>query len=212
LSLADGARVAESVLLFVSVLLTLGAYGEYYRDAANAKIAPNRWSWLIWSATTGMEVVTFQAVSGDLATTAVFYASMFACLVITLLVWRRGRWQAPSRTELACVCAALIALAVWQVFRQHWWAHLIMLAAIPISFAPTYRGAWEDYQREDCPSWALWAIADLAALLYVWLRHDSVRELPYALLEMLCHAGVWLLIWRRRAAQRFVHHNALIVP
>ncbi len=93
----------ELVLLFFAVLLTVGAYGEYYRDTARAKVAPNRWSWLIWSATTGTEVATFQAVSGDFATSAVFIASVFACIAITLLVWRRACWRAPTRTELICV-------------------------------------------------------------------------------------------------------------
>ncbi len=74
-----------------------------------------------------------------------------------------------------------------------------MLAVIPVSFLPTYRSAWVDYRREDSPSWALWTIGDMLAMAYVWVRHDNVQELPYAAVEMLCHAGVWLLIRRRRA-------------
>jgi hypothetical protein len=190
--------VIESGVLFLSVLLTLGAYGEYYRDAAAAKIAPNRWSWLIWSATAGMEVLTFQAVSGNIATSAVFIASIVACLAITLLIWRRAVWAAPTRMELICIGASILALAVWQIFKQEWWAHLVMLAAIPLSFLPTYRGAWIDYRREESVSWALWTIGDILALIYVLMRYESVKELPYAALEALAHAGVWALVWIRR--------------
>ncbi len=192
----------EQAILFLSVLLSVGAYGEYYRDAASARIAPNRWSWLIWSATTGMEVITFHAVSGDLVTTFVFIASTLACILITILIWRRANWAAPTLTELICVGASMLALIVWLVFKEQWWAHLVMIAAVPISFFPTYRSAWNDYSREDCPSWALWTIADLLALAYVLMRHHSLQELPYAAMETLTHAGVWILVWSRRRSLR----------
>lgn len=195
-------------MLFLSVLLTLGAYGEYYRDTAGAAIAPNRWSWLIWSATTGMEVATFQGVSGDFITTSVFVGSAFACCLITILIWRRGSWQNATATELACVAASVLALVAWLVFKDTWWAHVIMLAAIPISFLPTYESAWRDHRREASLSWALWTLGDLLALAYVLMRYDSARELPYALVETMAHAGVWFIVLYRgrqggRAARSF---------
>ena len=201
-SAAGASAVVETSLLFISVLLTLGAYGEYYRDTAAAAIQPNRWSWLIWSAGTGMEVATFQGVSGDFATTSVFVGSAVACCFITALIWRRGSWQPASATELACVAATVLALVAWFAFQDYWWAHVIMLAAIPISFLPTYRSAWQNPAREASPSWMLWTLGDLFALAYVLMRYDSARELPYAIIEAIAHAGVWFVLLRRRGPTR----------
>jgi hypothetical protein len=196
--------VLEQGLLFFSLLLTLGAYGEYFLDLSAARIAPNRWSWLIWSATTIMEVATFYAIAGDAMTAFVFVSSAAGCVAITLAIWRRAAWRAPSATELFCVLASLAAAALWFIFRQDWWAHLLMLAAIPISFLPTLQSARGDYRREDSPSWLLWTIGDALALGYVLTRHEQAGELLYASVELTMHAGIWLLVLfgRRRGRVR----------
>jgi hypothetical protein len=203
--------MAETTLLFFSMLLTLGAYGEYYLDIGNAKIAPNRWSWLIWGATSGMEVLTFHAVANDLQTTIVFAAPAAATIFVTVILWKRSTWQAPTRTETLCVVLSLVALILWLGFHEEWWAHLLMIVAVPISFLPMYQSVWRDYRSENSPSWALWTIGDLLALLYVSMRYDDVRELPYAAVETAAHAGVWFLVFyqSRRAPAKAGNKGAL---
>jgi hypothetical protein len=187
-------QAAELLLLFASILLTVRAYLEYYLQAAASEIAPNRWSWLIWTATTGVEVFTFQAVSADIFTTAVFAASFLACCAITILIWRRGAWRAPTTIELICVGASIVALALCVVLKEAWAGHVVALLAIPFSFAPTYVSAWEDYRREQTSSWMWWTLGDLCALGYVLLRLNSAHEIPYPAIEALCHALVWYLL------------------
>lgn len=185
---------AELILLFASVVLVVRAYLEYYIQTASSEIAPNRWSWLIWTTTVGVEVFTFQAVSNDFATTAVFAASFVACCAITILVWGKSSWRTPSATELACVAASVGAIAVCFLFQDVWVGHLIALVAIPISFAPTYVSAWQDYRREQTSSWMWWTLGDLCALGYVLLRFETVHEIPYAGVEAMCHGIVWYLL------------------
>lgn len=196
----------EFILFGLSTVFGITAYAVYFLDTRRTSIQPNRWSWLIWGLTTIVEVATFHAVSGDLVTSAVFYVSAIACGVITLLVWRKAKWEWPSCTEFAVVLLSIGAVVIWLVFHQAWWAHLIALVAVPISFIPTYSHAWKDWSKENSPSWVLWTIGDVLALMYVINRMQSLEELPYAAIEAVSHAAMWVIVsWRARN----IHDNRI---
>ncbi|WP_228275215.1 SET domain-containing protein [Stakelama tenebrarum] len=156
---------------------------------------PNRASWLIWSVGTAMEAVTYAALNPGLLQGWIFAVSALACIAVVLGIWRQSEWAAPTTTELVCIAASLSALAVWLVFRNALWAHLLVVAAVPISFWPTWASAWQDASRERSPAWGLWTFGDLATLL-VAVRgpNPGVDELLYIVVELLCHAGVWFMI------------------
>lgn len=192
----------EFILFGLSTVFGVAAYVVYFQDTRKSTIRPNRWSWLIWAFTTAVEVATFQAVSNDTVTSAIFYVSALACGIITILIWRKSRWEWPSWTEVVCVLLNIAAIVVWLGFHQEWWAHVIALIAVPISFIPTYAHAWKDWSRENSPSWVLWTIGDALALLYVADRMQSLEELPYAGIETLSHAAMWAIVsWRARGAE-----------
>jgi hypothetical protein len=184
----------ELIFLVLSTAFATYAYVQYYADTVRQRISPNRWSWLIWCFTTGVEVFTFQLVSTDLKTTAVFGGSFIACVLTTFVIWSSGSLKGPSRIELACLLASFAALAIAVLFNSAWWGHFIALAAIPVSFLPTYRSAYADWRMERSPSWLFWTLGDLFALAYVVLQLGSARELPYAVVEAICHGGVWVVV------------------
>lgn len=191
----------EMILFGLSTVFGVAAYAVYFQDTRKSTIRPNRWSWLIWAFTVTVEVATFHAISDDVMTSAVFYVSAIACAVVTVLIWRKSKWERPSWTEIVCVLLNIAAIIVWLVFHQEWWAHVIALVAVPISFIPTYAHAWKDWSRENSPSWVLWTIGDVLAFFYVADRMQSVEELPYAAIEAISHAAMWLIVsWRARGA------------
>jgi hypothetical protein len=122
------------------------------------------------------------------------------CIIATIAVWRKGKWETPSLTEILCVVVSVVAVILWLYYRLTWWAHLLMIAAIPVSFIPTYLNAWKNYKHEDTPSWLFWTIGDTCALLLVLSRLDKYEEIPYASVEALCHALVLILILARGGA------------
>jgi len=98
-------------------------------------------------------------------------------------------------TEALCVVACTAALALWLAFSQAFWAHMLVVAAVPISFLPTWASVAGDPMRERSPAWGLWTLGDLATLL-VAARHGGAGagEYAYLLVELLCHASIWLAI------------------
>ena len=179
----------------IAIVCSLAGYGSYLAGLRRQLVQPNRASWLIWTAATAVEAATYAAVNPAALQGWVFALSTLACLVVTIGIWRRSVWSAPSRGEVACTAACLAALLVWIVSRNAFWAHMLVVAAVPVSFWPTWQSVMEDRTRERSPAWGLWTIGDLATLLVATRNGDQhAGEYVYILVELLCHASVWFMV------------------
>jgi hypothetical protein len=179
----------------LAIGLSFSGYAVYLLGLRRQTVRPNRASWLIWAAATSLEALTYAAVNPGAPQALVFAVSAVACVAVTLGIWRRSAWAPPSPTETFCIAASLTALMLWLVFREAFWAHMLVVAAVPVSFWPTWASVWADRSRERSPAWGLWTFGDLATLLIaVRGSEPGLAELGYILVELLCHASVWFLI------------------
>lgn len=178
-----------------AMTLSLMGYGIYLAGLRRHLVEPSRASWLIWSVATGVEAATYWAVNPGGVQGWVFTVSGMACIVITLAMWRRSRWTLPSPTETACMAASLTAIILWLPLRETFWAHMLVVAAVPLGFWPTWVSVWQDRGRERSPAWGLWTLGDLATLIVATHNQGSgIGEYAYILVELLCHASVWLMV------------------
>lgn len=170
-------------------------YAVYLAGLRRQLVQPNRASWLIWSAAILVETTTYAAVNPGAPQSIVFLISAGACLVVTLGIWRQSEWSLPSVTESICMAACLGALLLWLLFSSAFWAHLLVVAAVPISFWPTWESVMQDRTRERSPAWGLWTIGDLATLIIAARADDiSVAGFSYIFVELTCHASVWFMV------------------
>ncbi|QDZ08061.1 SET domain-containing protein [Sphingomonas panacisoli] len=182
-------------LFLVALAATFAGYATYLAGLRRNLVEPNRASWLIWSAATAVEASTYAAVNPDGIQRWVFLFAAFACVAITVALWRRSAWSAPSRIEGFCIAASLAALIIWALFRDAFWAHMLVVAAVPVSFWPTWASVAADRRREWSPAWALWTLGDLATLMLAARTPGSpVGEYAYILVELLCHASMWFMV------------------
>ena len=171
------------------------AYILYGLATRRGLVAPNRASWLIWSATTTTEALTYNALNQGAAQNIVFLLSSIACIAVTLSVWRHSKWARPTSLESICMATCIAALVLWVGFQNAFWAHILILFVIPVSFLPTWVSLLKDSSQEQSPAWGLWTVADLAMLGFILLStkgHGS--DLPYILIELSCHASIWVMI------------------
>lgn len=179
----------------VAMTFSLAGYGAYLASLRRHLVEPSRASWLIWSVATGVEAATYIAVNPDELQGWIFAISAMACLVVTLAMWRRSRWTRPSPTETICMSASLAAIILWLPLRETFWAHMIVVVAVPLGFWPTWVSVWEDRARERSPAWGWWTLGDLATLIVAARSAGSgVGEYAYVMAELLCHASVWLIV------------------
>ncbi|GAA0329584.1 hypothetical protein GCM10009087_44730 [Sphingomonas oligophenolica] len=180
----------------VAIICSLGGYAVYLTGLRRQLVHPNRASWLIWSAATAVEAGTYAAVNPHVVQSWLLALSAFACIVVTIGIWRRSDWSLPSRGELLCMAACLAALAIWIGSGNAFWAHMLVVAAVPVSFWPTWESVWADRTRERSPAWGLWAVGDLATLLVARHSggHSQIGEYAYLFVELLCHASIWFMV------------------
>ena len=183
----------------VAILCSLGGYGAYLVGLGRHLVQPNRASWLIWSAGTAVEAATYAALNPGAMQSWVFLLAAASCIVVTLAIWRHGAWEAPTLSETVCMAANLVALAIWLAFRETFWAHMLIVAVVPLGFWPTWISVWQDRTRERSPAWGLWTVADLATLLIATRGGAAagpagIGEYAYILAELLCHASVWFMV------------------
>lgn len=183
------------LLFLAAVGLSFSAYAVYMVGLRRQQVRPNRASWLIWSAATGLEALTYAAVNPGAPQGWVFAVGAVCCAVVAIGIWAKSSWAPPSNTETFCIAACLTALVVWIVFRETFWAHMLVVAAVPVSFWPTWASVWRDRANERSPAWGLWTFGDLATLLLaVRAGEPGFAELAYVVVEFLCHASVWFMI------------------
>lgn len=179
----------------IALACSFAGYAMYLAMLRRDLVQPNRASWLIWSGATGVEAATYAAVNPASPQSWVFLASAACCVLVTLGLWRRSAWERPTRTEALCMTASAAALVIWLVFRETFWAHMLVVAAVPISFWPTWASVWADRSRERSPAWGLWTIGDLATLIVAGrFANEGIGEFAYVGVELLCHASVWFMI------------------
>jgi hypothetical protein len=183
------------IWFLLAVGFSFSGYAVYLAGLRRQLVQPNRASWLIWSAATALEALTYAAVNPGAPQGWVFAVSAVACIVVTLGIWQRSSWSPPSPTETFCIAACMMALVLWLVFRDAFWAHMLVVIAVPVSFWPTWASVWADRSREQSAAWGLWTFGDLATLLIAVRGAElGVDELGYVVVELLCHASVWFMI------------------
>lgn len=190
--------VLASVIFVTAIVFIVVAYGKYYRDIRDGVIVPNRWSWLIWSASTVMEALTYEAVSEDWMKSAIFFISAVCCLGVSIRIWDKAKWEKPDWAEIFCVIASGMSLVLWLQFHFTLWAHLLMVFAVPVAFVPTWRSAIENPKNEQSQAWWMWSIGDLLTLLLILVRLDKMEELPFILVEFACHVIVWQMVRKQK--------------
>lgn len=181
--------------LIGAIVLAAAGYATYLLALTRHLVEPNRTSWLIWATVTGVEAGTYAAVNPDAPQAIVFALSTVACVIVSAAMWRRSRWRAPDPLEIACLVACFGAVTLWLLFQEAFWAHMLVVAAVPISFWPTWASVREDPARERTAAWGLWTLGDLLTLMVATRAAPvGVAEHGYIFVELVCHASVWLMI------------------
>ncbi len=179
----------------LAVLANFSGYVVYMTGLRRELVQPNRASWLIWSAAVLVEASTYAAVNPGAQQSIVFLISAAACIIVTIGIWQRSEWSMPTRSETICMATCLAALLLWLAFRSAFWAHMLVVVAVPISFWPTWESVQQDRNRERSPAWGLWTVGDLATLLVASRTGGvDIGSYAYILVELACHASVWFMI------------------
>lgn len=183
------------ILTVLACFISIAGYATYFLDIRKSNIEPNRYSWLIWSFSIGLEALTYNDVSGDLLKSACFIIPAMACIFITGKIWLRSSAGKASLVDLNSLAFSIIALIVYILFESSLLAHLVLVVALPVAFIPTIKGMLYNPDKENSFAWYLWVIADVLTLGIIVARFNKAEELPYIITELVCHAAVVAVLY-----------------
>lgn len=183
----------------LSIAALLTAYGLYFNALRQATIHPSKASWLIWSASSLLETITFSFITTDFLKIIVFATSTGACLIITIKIWWSNGTTEISRTDRWIILICLLSISIWVFSGQPQLAHFVILASVPLAFYPTVREIILNPFAEQPTSWLLWLISDVLSCMLIILRLEEINELPFVILELICHGTVWASIVATRS-------------
>ena len=126
----------------------------------------------------------------------VFLFSAVACIAMTIAhVAAIALERADPHRKLLHRRLPGRARHLWLVFRDAFWAHMLVVAAVPVSFWPTWASVGADRAANARPPGGC---GRSATSRRCWSRRaraaSAVGEYAYILVELLCHASVWFMV------------------
>lgn len=186
------------IIMATAIIMSGLAYYTYFKDFLTSSIAPNRYSWLIWTVAAVLEASTFHALADDFIKSSGFIFSVVCCIAICILVWGRSSKKLPPLIDILTLFITIVGFAIWAATNSPLIAHFVSVAIIPISFIPTWNSALANPFNEKSRAWMYWTISDFLILILILSRLNSGAELPFILAELSCHAITYLMVsWFR---------------
>ena len=189
------------ILTVIASAIAIIAYLIYYFDLKKSRIIPNRLSWIVWSMAISLETLTYGAVSDDAIKSYYFVVSSLCCIMITISIWSVSDWNSSGRAKKSTLAFYSLSFIVWPLIQMPLITHLVLLIAIPVTFIPTFKSSIKNYRNENSAAWFLWSISDLIIIITICMRLKTFEELPYAIVEFLCHFTVFAIILVKHTRQ-----------
>ena len=179
----------------ISAALILAGSVPYITSTIRGTTRPQVFSWTIWGLA-GAIVSAAQYVKHAGAGNWVIWADVILSLCIAGLAFRQGDRRA-TRLDWLVLSAALLALPLWYVTANALAAVLLIAVVDFLGFVPTFRKSWSRPQDEAALSYAIYALAFLAALPAV--ENYNAATVFYPSFLAACNLCLLLMLsWRRR--------------
>jgi hypothetical protein len=133
-----------------AIALTFALFYPYIRSVLSGATKPHTLSWVIWSIGT---VAVFAAQLNDGAGVGAWPIGLSALITcyVALISWAKKSDLTITRTDWACLAAALLAVPIWLATSSPIWAVLILTIIDLIGFVPTIRKVYSKPYEE--PVW-----------------------------------------------------------
>jgi len=202
-----------TILTLIACITAIAAYSIYYIDIKQSNLVPSRYSWIIWSLSISLETITFVQVSDDGIKSLYFIISSLCCIFITIRIWFSASWRGPNRAEKFSILFYALFLLLWPFIKVPFFAHGLLVLAIPVTFIPTYKSTLSNFRYENSLAWLLWSISDLIVVIIIFQRMKTITELPYAIVEFACHFSVAaIIIYRQFPVYKRLFEGKLNIP
>lgn len=154
--------INEQFMYLAVLLIVWGAYA-YIKDMYQSDTKPNLVTWFLWSVA---PMIAFVAqVQAGVGPAAFLTLMVGLCpLAVFIAGLKKGEFR-PSRFDLVCGGASVVALILWQITGSGALAVALSITADGLAATPTLIKAYKDPRSESPFLFALFAISAAITLL-----------------------------------------------
>ncbi len=145
--------LSKELLGVVSALIAVGVTIPYLWLTLKGKIKPHVYTWLIWSLTTGIAALARTLSEGGAGAWAQ-WASAASCILVTLLALSHGE-KIITRGDKTALFIALLAIPVWLVTHNAFYAVAIVTCIDLVGYYPTFRKSYNAPHQEAVFNFAI---------------------------------------------------------
>ena len=191
-----GLANVKSLLSATAIALTFALFYPYVRSILLGATKPHVFSWVIWSI--GTFTVFFARLAGGAGIGAwPIGLSALITSYVALLSWRKRSDLSITSLDWACLVIALLALPIWLITSNAFWAVLILTLIDLVGFGPTVRKAYFKPHEERIWFFLLGALRN--ALVVAALEYYSPTTVMFpAAVGIACLALAPFIALRRQ--------------
>ena len=186
----------HTILGAFALIVGVTGYIPYIRDTLKGTTKPHPFTYLIWALIGGITFVA-QLVNSAGPGAWAMGVPVFFGIVIAALSIQKGERTLTKRDWL-CLAGALVAIVVWRLTDDAFYAVLIVMVINTLAFIPTFGKAYWKPHEETASSYALGVLRSLISVPAL-LAFNTVTLLPIIHHILINAVFVAMLLIRRRS-------------
>jgi len=168
--------ITHKFLGIVAIGLTVWAFYPYIRSIHQGSIKPHVFSWIIWGSTTAIVGIAQFVEKGGAGSWAIIISGIIT-FYIAYLAYTHKSDSSITRSDIAFLGTAIIALLTWGFTSNPLWAVVILTSVDLIGYAPTFRKSYSNPYEESLPLFSIMTLRN--GIAAAALEHYSIATLLF---------------------------------
>lgn len=185
----------HAILGTVALIVGVAGYIPYIRDTLKGATKPHPFTYIIWALIGAITFVAQVVNDAGPGAWAMSIPVLFG-IVIALLSIKKGERTITKRDWL-CLIGALVAIIIWRLTDDAFYAVLIVIVINTLAFIPTFGKAYWKPHEETASSYALGVLRSLISIPAL-AAFNTVTLLPLVHHILINAIFVTMLLMRRR--------------
>jgi hypothetical protein len=186
---------SKEMLSAITTLLTLLSFYPYIRSIMKQDTKPHVFSWVIWGITTCMVFAAQLSGGGGIGAWPTAVSGLIS-LCIAVLAYRCKSDVRITRMDWLCLSGALIAILVWSLTSDPFWAVLLLTMIDTLGFLPTIRKAYHRPFEENMTMYVIVFFRNIVGIFALETYSPTTILFP-AVMSLTIVLAVPLILLRR---------------
>jgi len=185
----------QTMLGTIALIVGIVGYIPYIRDTLNGTTKPHPFTYLIWALIGAITFIAQLVNNAGPGAWAMSIPVLFGIIIAALSI-KMGE-RTLTRRDWLCLAGALVAIVIWRLTNDAFYAVIIVITINTLAFIPTFSKAYGKPHEETVSSYALGVLRSLISVPAL-VAFNVVTLLPLVHHILINVIFVAMLVIRRR--------------